>query len=291
MSAKLVKIIKEDTKYSATIDAGPKFYVSHATKYQKYRGITNDAHPSAPFYDPAEFPTLGYWAKFMLPTGYVESVLALTNLNTYDSAAFTFGFLQFAAHVPNGDFVRFFRSLLARPEAADYFPDLFLQNGRIMRKLINGTTQLEDDKSTQALMDYLNPNGTVIDDIEVINGAKFIDWTKNVPEARQLQVAEALNTVRNILKHADLVIGLGGRLDTICLVIMDIMHQGRGKTSAIIQALHSSTVESKQLTALLKIGAASYPDRIAGLKKKINELVASGDLGVKRYRSATGDFG
>ena len=53
------------------------------------------------------------------------------SVNTYDKARFTFGFLQYAAHEPNGDFVKSLRLVLVSPEAGDYFPDLNIVFGRV----------------------------------------------------------------------------------------------------------------------------------------------------------------
>ena len=49
----------------------------------------------------------------MHPTAIAEGALFHT-LNTYDRAQFTFSFLQFAAHVLDGDFVAHLRALLTQ---------------------------------------------------------------------------------------------------------------------------------------------------------------------------------
>jgi hypothetical protein len=67
---------------------------------------------------------------------------------TLGSRCFTFPFLQFAAHLPNGDFVRFLRGLLTLPLASEYFPDLRLSNGRVVRLTDAGPIALGSDDST-----------------------------------------------------------------------------------------------------------------------------------------------
>jgi hypothetical protein len=47
----------------------------------------------------------------------------------------------------------------------------YAQNNRICKITSNGTKQLEDDQSTQGLMNFLNPHSDAIDDSEVINAA------------------------------------------------------------------------------------------------------------------------
>ena len=57
----------------------------------------------------------GVSADFIHPTAMAEGGLHASTLTT---AAPHFTFLQYAAHVPNGDFVRYFRTLLALPLAS-----------------------------------------------------------------------------------------------------------------------------------------------------------------------------
>lgn len=94
------------------------------------------------------------------------------SLNTYDRARFTSGFGQFAAHVENGDFVRWFRDMLQRPEAIDYFPNLEVRNGRIVRIEDTRTVILENDDTTEPLQKFFNPTLDDVEDAEVIGAAK-----------------------------------------------------------------------------------------------------------------------
>jgi hypothetical protein len=81
--------------------------------------------------------------------------------------------MQYAAHVPNDDFVIFMRKLLSLENAKQYFPRLELQNNRIQYRHDNGTlVQLETDNSTQGLMDYLNPTLNEVDEQELICAAR-----------------------------------------------------------------------------------------------------------------------
>jgi hypothetical protein len=290
MAAKLVQIFQANQKYSASVDGGPKFPVGRRVPYQGMLGVTNDGAGSGSQYIPEDYPTEGFWAHFILPTATCESSRFMTNINTYDSARFTFGFFQFAAHVPNGDFVRFFRRLLGVPSGRDYFPDLTLIDGHVFRITQTGPKQLEDSSSTGALLNYLNPSSSAIEDIEVINAAKVIDGANHFLEQRQLQAHEAINTAKEIMKMSGQRYNLDGMSDQICLVIMDIKHQGRGNSQSIINALQTGKSEQNKLDNLLKIGAPHYPDRIKTLKGELQKLVKAGILGTKRYHLATNDF-
>ena len=290
MSAKFVEIFQQNTKYRASVDHGPRFDVGRVVHYEGNVGVTNDGAGSGALYDWTAFPGEGHWAPMIFPTAICESSAFMTNVNTYDSAKFTFGFFQFAAHVENGDFVRFFRRILATPSGADYWPDLSVQNGRIFRLTQNGAVQLEDDHSSRRLMDYLNPSSSSVENIEVINAAKFIDGATNDASHRQIQVDEAINTAKGIMKFAGQSYGLNGLLDKICLVILDIRHQGRAKSQSIMQALNSSSTDEGKFNNLLALGSSQFNERKATLRREIKKLVDAGVLGSKHYVKASNDF-
>jgi hypothetical protein len=65
-----------------------------------------------------------------------------TSAQKYDRDHFTSSFLQYAAHVPNRDFVVYLRDLLNLPLAREYFPDLFLNNNRICSATDEGIVAL-----------------------------------------------------------------------------------------------------------------------------------------------------
>jgi hypothetical protein len=290
MPAKFVEIFQSNQRYSASVDHGPRFPVGNRVSYQGMIGITNDGRGSGAQYDPADYASEGHWAPFILPTGVCESAGYMTNINTYDSARFTFGFFQFAAHVPDGDFVRFFRRLLDLPSGKDYFPDLVVQNGRVFRETETGPKQLESAESTNGLMNYLNPSSSSVEDIEVINAAKFIDGANQFSEQRALQADEAINTAKQIMKVSGQRYALDGMIDKVCLVIMDVRHQGRGGSQSIINALRTGNSEDAKFNNLLKIAANQFPDRVRTLKIQIQKLVTAGILGTKRYQAARNDF-
>jgi len=165
-----------------------------------------------------------------------------------------------------------------------------VQNGRAFRETETGPKQLESAESTRGLMDYLNPSSSSVEDIEVINAAKFIDGTNQFAEQRNLQVDEAINTAKRLVKVSGQRYALDGMTDKICLVIMDILHHGRGGSPAIINALHAGNSEDAKFDNLLKIGAYQNQDRIKTLKIQIQRLVTAGVLGTKRYQLETNDF-
>src|SRR5678815_5312876 len=91
---------------------GQRFYVGNRVPFQGRVGLMNLRDQSSPIYDPAEYTnTFGHWSHFISPTVKAESRGHFNCLNTYDRAGFTFGFLQFAAHVADGDFVKYFRAV------------------------------------------------------------------------------------------------------------------------------------------------------------------------------------
>src|SRR5262249_1670586 len=111
VSMKIVSFsLEQGNKYFGKID-GTRFFIGSRVAFEGGKGLMNVSGTSAQKYDRAAFrPTYGFWADFIHPTAMVEGALYHT-LNTYDRAHFTFSFLQYAAHVPNGDFVVYLRAL------------------------------------------------------------------------------------------------------------------------------------------------------------------------------------
>jgi hypothetical protein len=275
-------IIRDGSLFSSRADGGTKFAIGKQVHYHSNRGLANDNSPLGKQfnYDPnafaAEFP---FWAAYIAPTAACEGRSFIT-LNTYDRARFTFGFTQFAAHVPNGDFVRWMRAMLALPQAADYFPDLEIRNGHIAK----GGQALETDASTQPLMDYLNPSLANVDDEEVIAAAKFIHWTMNHPDTQALQVRQMVATGRAIISAADKRIGLDGMPGDICCVVMDIRHQGRGTFAEMLKALKAGDPYRE----LLSIGAIPFKERVTTLKKMLDPQRAA--FAAKRWSRKDQEF-
>lgn len=262
-------IIREGSLFSARgDDDGIKFEVGRQVHFHENRGLANDNSTLGKQfnYDPADFEdAFPFWADFIAPTAACEGRSFIT-LNTYDRARFTFGFTQFAAHVPNGDFVTWMRTMLGQPNADDYFPDLVLKNGHIFKISHGSETQLETDDTTQPLMNYLNPSLAGVDDEEVIAAAKFIHWTMNHPDTQALQVKQMVATGHALLAEADKRIGLDGIGGDLCCIVMDIRHHGRGKFAEMLKALK----EPDPYKALLAIGAITFPERVKTLKKLID---------------------
>jgi hypothetical protein len=277
--------LEEGNKYFGRID-GKRFYIGSRVPYLGGKGLVNGSGTTVQKYDRVQFrDRYGFWADFIHPTAMAEGALFHT-LNTYDRAFFTFSFLQFAAHVPNGDFVVYLRALLKLPLASEYFPDLALVGERICRLTDNGSVQLESDTSTAGLCDYLNPTVKEIEDTEVIQAAKFVHWAQSDALNRQTQIDVGVaHFRRNVAQYATRY-NLDGAAAAICLVVADIRHQGRAKSAAIISALASP----KPLDALLGLGAALYPQRVRVLRRELNVLTADGTFGGLKYSVAKGEF-
>ncbi len=277
--------LEQGHKYFGKID-GTRFFIGNRVSFDGGKGLQNLVGTPAQKYNRADFRTLhGFWADFIHPTAMAEGALYHT-LNTYDRARFTFTFLQFAAHVPNGDFVVYLRALLKLPLASEYFPDLLLLNNRVCRITEHGTVPLETDATTAPLMDYLNPSLHQIEDTEIIQAAKFIHWAQNDPAHRQTQIDLGIaNFKKNMFGYAQ-VYGLDGVEDTICQLVTDIRHQGRAKTPAIVSALHSS----KPLESLLALGEPKYHERVVVLRQEIKRLIAEGTFGTHKYSTSKKDF-
>ncbi len=285
----LFKIVRNGNDFSCTADGGPQFFVGRRVPYEGNIGLYNifaGSKLAKLNYAAADFvPQHGFWANFVEPTALCEGLNFLT-LNTYDRAAFTFGFGQFAAHVPNGDFVKYFRAMLQLPEAPNYFPHLGVVDGHIASTDGPAPVPLETNASTQALMNYLNPDLSEVQDAEVVAAAKFIHWTTASVRARDAQVSEMIDAFQGFMRAADTRVGIDGRPANQCCVIADILHQGRGgnMTWPLIDAALKS---SNPFASLVAIGAPKWDGRKTKLKNAIN---ARPDFAAKHWSHAQGSF-
>jgi hypothetical protein len=279
-----VTIRQDKKKWWAQVDSDPEFLVGEETKYGSRRGLFNTADPIGPFYVGPDWEApYGFWARLLEPTAKAEGE-RFNTLNTYDSAAFTFGFIQFAAHTPNDNFVLLFRALLSLPAAAFYFPDLSLKNGRIAK----GGKLLETASTTDPLMAYLNPDGKVVEPAEAECSARLIHWVRSDADARNTQVSVAVEKMKKQFKSRGK--DLHGHSDVVCLLVWDILHQGRAKAGGyqtkIVPALKSADPEGE----LLQIGEPEFPGRVKTLISEIARLRKAGVLGKKTYDKTTGAF-
>lgn len=282
-----VDVVRESGRYYASVDGEPRFYVGTDVRYGTRRGLMNGANPPGPRYKPQEFEAAhGDWAWYLFPTITCESHGHFTCLNTYDRASFTFGHIQLAAHTPDDNFVLFFRELLNDPAASEYFPELRLSNGRIHLLDESGLAPLESAASTSPLMSYLNPRADRVDEKAAEKAARLVDWSVRHASMRDQQVAFAVRQQRRKLREHAARLPLDGTVDKLCLVVLDILHQGRASYGAIGKALAAND----PFDALLSLGAAQYRERVATLRAGIRDLEASGKVGAKVFDVSSGDF-
>jgi hypothetical protein len=283
---------KQLNKQFAAADGAPKFYIGSDVVYQGNHGLSNLQLIPNLIYKPDAYETpFGFWADFIYPTAMCESKGSYHCLNTYDRAAFTFTFMQFAAHIPNGDFVTYMRRLLQLPKAKDYFPFLELRNGFIWYN--NGSSsakQLEDASSSQALMNYLNPDKANLDQQELISAARMVHWSQNDPENRELQVSCAVELFKKNMKQNNTRYNLNGWPDYICQAICDIHHQGRARAGHVTAILTATTNRQTIYNNLLNVGGNVYAERIRTLKATHKQMMDAGKFGKKVYSAAAGDF-
>ncbi|HWN89288.1 MAG TPA: hypothetical protein VNM35_09505 [Chitinophagaceae bacterium] len=273
--------------------AEAKFFVGYRTRYEQVNfGLYNTiVKTGQEIYEPSIFaPQFDFWAHFIYPTAMAESNGSYWCLNTYDRAKFTFSFMQYAAHVPNGDFVLFFKKLLGLNNGTDYFPRLVIKEGRIFYRNSNGTLdQLESDTSSQKLMNYLNPSLNEVEHQEHICAARMVHWAMNDPGNRLIQVETAIDHFKKNMIDYDARFNLDGVPAKVCQMICDIRHQGRGTNDRIANALNTGGDFEKAFNNLCTIGEANYKPRIDTVKKTIKTLEQAGIFN-KRYERARNTF-
>ncbi len=282
-----VAVVREGKRFYASVDGEPRFYVGTEVRYGTRRGLMNWANAPGPRYRPEDFEAEhGDWAWYLEPTIRCESRGAFTCLNTYDRARFTFGHLQFAAHTPGDNFVLLLRELLQLSLAPAYFPDLALRDGRVQRRKDGGFEPLESAASSERLMAYFNPGEAAVDEVEAERAARMVDWTVRDPAVRELEVSFAVRQQQRKLAHHATRLPLAGLVDKLVLVVLDILHQGRGS----YRTLRAALAADDPFDALLSVGAASYKSRIATLRGAIRDLEEQGRVGLKVYDQAAGGF-
>lgn len=290
------EIVRDGKDFSVRIDAEAIMPIGSKVRYRNKRtgverfGLSNDAgnfgserarellflaHDYRGIYS--------FWADFIEPTAICEGQSFLS-LNSYDRARFTFGFGQFAAHVPDGDFIHWFRDMLQRPEAIDYFPNLEVIGGRIFKREDGKAVAMETAESTEPLQLFFNPTLDDVEDAEVIAAAKFIHWTLMHQGARLLQVQHMVATAQRLVREADRRIVLDGLSADLCCIVMDVRHQGR----AGYDELKAALLAKDPFAALLEVGAVSQPSRNDNLKAALASRRAA--LRGWIWSRAMGDF-
>jgi hypothetical protein len=284
-------------------------YIGSEEKLQGFRGLARirgfDAE-NAPIYDHKDWANqFGSWAALIEPTGLGESQNSFTCLNSYDRAAFTFGFYQLAAHTVNDNLILLFRKLLESAEAPRYFPDLRLIGGKVHQETSSGTVSLEgaqrraDGKNRVGeqggFMDYLNRDMNSVDTAELQAASRLIHWATHSEEHRSIQVEVAIELARKKVKRiAERMPGQGTSLDGRPMreiaLSLDILHNGRGG-STTFPRIGRALKSDNPMAELSKIGRtdifAGRIDRVRKAAERMQKLKLVKDL---RYDAAANEF-
>lgn len=289
------------TDYYATLDDGSECYLGRRTRYQGRMGLAQPASQlTGPVYAAQDYTALyGAAAAMVGVISASESAGRFNRLNSYDRAAFTFGFFQLAAHTPDDNLILLFRRLAAgHPGFQQQFPDLLLQDGRLHRRQGTAATSLEreyprpgkpDELILKDFMAYLNPDDAAVDDSEIDTAARLVALA-NDPAFNAIQVNVATEiTMAKLRRRYDPWYTLDGQPDLICTAIADIHHQGRGTKTQVRAALKLPTL-AQQLEALCRIGEARYPERCQTLKTALEQAREDQLLGQHVFDRASGLF-
>lgn len=290
----------EDGKWFAReLSDGKRFLVGREVNQprKKYHGICVPvAEYWGPTFSAAEYADdLDHWAHLLEVTGHCESKNHFVLVNTYDRAKFTFGFYQLAAHTPRDNLILLFRALSELPDFQEYFPELRMIDGRLARVSKDGSvTDLEVEMDTgpggefnlQLFMNFLNPRRVPIDEQEILNAARLIHWTVNDPAARLTQVQVSAVLLQSKLPRYSRKLDLDGKPDTICALLCDILHQGRGTFAQLRPLLAQPDPEA----ALLSFKDAEWGQRNKDLRDAIKRSKEAGGLGTRRYSAAANEF-
>ncbi len=280
-------------RHFATPVGGSEFYLGRETKYGTRIGLGRGvAEYWGLRFRAADYPTIGHWGDLLELTGHCESANSFNCINSYDRAAFTFGFYQLAAHTPDDNLLLLLRRAAALPEAAAYLPGFFLQGGSLRWRDASGqitdleaTGMIDGERQNIALMHHLNPDPDAVGEAERSYAARLTHWSEQSAAFRQTQVDVAFAILAKKMRVYDARYGLDGKSDTVCAVIADIHHQGRAKVSAVRKALAAADPGE----ALILVDP-NETGRIANLRAKLAEMEAAGRLGQRRYVAASNAF-
>jgi hypothetical protein len=278
-------------------DHSQQFYVGRETSKAPYIGLMM---PVALYYGHqyrAEDYSAEYdhWANLLELTGYGESKNFFNVINTYDSAKFTFGFYQLAAHTADDNLILLFHRLLKLPDAKEYFPELKLHNSRVHRvDEDGGMTDLEVEMPTgpgnrrqlQLFMNFLNAKLNQHDTQEVLQSARLIHWSNSSKLNRDVQVEVAVDILQHKMSERyNEWYDLDGETDVVCALIADIHHQGRATRKRVKAALQSHD----KIAALVEINS-NYSGRIDDLNEKLPQMMMKKKLGTHVYDAALNEF-
>ncbi|WP_133793209.1 hypothetical protein [Prosthecobacter fusiformis] len=289
--------------YYATLPGVNEFYVARSTSYLSNEGLYQ---PSSKLEGP-RYKISDFTGRYETVAGLLGVIAAgesggyFNRLNSYDRAAFTFGFLQLAAHTPKDNLILLFRRLAAENTAFQgLFPDLKVIDGVLHRLVGTHSVSLEkayprpghpNELNLKDFMSYLNPDLAKVDDLELSVTARMVHLANMDEEANALQVKVAADiTMGKLRDRYAHWYGLDGVSDLICTAIADIHHQGRGTKTQVKAALAAGSTVQKKLDALCKIGGESYASRCATLKRALAQAKADGHLGISVFDQGSGLF-
>ena len=289
--------------YFAKLPGVAEYYVARNTKYESLRGLMQPMNKlNGPRYAigafAEEYETV---AGLLGVISAGESSGCFNRLNTYDRAAFTFGFFQLAAHTPNDNLILLFRRAVAENAAfRALFPDLKVVDGVLHRDLGSHLVSLEKEyprpghpteKNLKDFMTYLNADGVSIDDKELSTSARLVHLANSDEAFNKLQVnVSAKITMGKLRSLYSNWYNLNGVSDLICTAIADIHHHGRGTQAQVRNALSSASTVQGKINALCKIGQAKHASRCATLKQALAKAKADRYLGISVFDKASGLF-
>lgn len=295
---------KNAIHHGASIDGAAEFlvgrpftWVNPKTNVVLSRGLTLGPQDSQFHYVPEDddYADLGHWAHVFASSTDVEGGGAFEAVNSYDSASFTFGLIQFAANAWNNNFHLLLRKAFQRfpEEGTCYFPELRVHgNGVDLERRTDPKKDTwapltqEDVKKNSALQQFIKPVALEVTSSEVLFAARMIHWTRAQPGLRKLMVEMAIQRARSNFK--EVAKALDGKGIAVCAAVFDVRLQGRGGKNAItkiVKALGSANPLDGLLA--IKSGTNGEEERLTRLKAGIQERFKDSKV---RYDAKTNEL-
>jgi hypothetical protein len=312
--------------WSLSTDSFTDLYLGYDFEFKSdppFRGLARTGQVAqSQFYDASDYRALhGPWADFIFPTGRCESEANFCVVNAWDSAGFTVGFFQMAAHT-GAHMAQLFRDIWnSLPDEADqFFPELKLGHQIGKGKpdeifAVSGGAAVSLDVLAAPsdglaynpkyyhgrFMDFFNERRDRVDETEIACAARWQAWVQTSPALREIVVSNAVNIAReNVAALHRLVLvaklkgypdGLHGIGMDICAAAMDTKHHGRRNRDKG-QSNHESILNSLDTKAPLNsfrfIDTGWREDRSERVVKEIRSMKTA--FAGKTYDASRGTF-
>ncbi|CAN7463679.1 hypothetical protein [Paraburkholderia hospita] len=251
--------------FSARVNGGGAFLVGRRVAYARRTrlGLALSDRDAQLYYDPSSYEAeYGAWAGLFASSVLVEGGGAIEAVNSYDLATFSYGLIQFAAHVYGAGFHQLLRAAFLKDPvlASYYFPFLQLDAGKeflgqdrstgVWKQLTTAT-----DPKNFALRTFIKPASSRITREEIDFAARLIHWTRSQKMLPNLMVELAVDRAKQYMR--DVEKDLDGKGIALAAMVFDIRNNGRGGRGTALARIRAALNAAHPMNELALIHDSS----------------------------------